>query len=51
MKKLYPLKFTSIFKEKIWGGSKLNSLFSKQFPEGKKIGEMGILPVIIFKIS
>ncbi|MDA3778786.1 MAG: mannose-6-phosphate isomerase [Bacteroidales bacterium] len=51
MKKLYPLKFTSIFKEKIWGGSKLNSLFSKQFPEGKKIGESWEISAVQNSIS
>ncbi len=35
--KLYPIKFTPILKEKIWGGSKLKQLFNKN-GEGK-IGE------------
>lgn len=36
--KLYPLKFTPIFKERIWGGNKLTSLLGKSAPEGT-IGE------------
>ncbi len=35
--KLYPIKFTPILKEKVWGGSKLKQLFDKN-GEGK-IGE------------
>lgn len=33
----YPIKFTPILKEKIWGGNKLNSLFNKA--EKNNIGE------------
>ncbi len=36
---LYPLKFTPIFKERIWGGQKLREVFNKNIPEDKKIGE------------
>lgn len=36
-KHLYPLKFTPILKEKVWGGNKLSQLFNKE--EGKNIGE------------
>ncbi len=36
---LYPLKFTPILKEKIWGGSKLNMLFNKQGDAALKLGE------------
>jgi len=35
---LYPLKFNPIFKERIWGGNKLNNVFNKNFPNGN-IGE------------
>lgn len=35
---LYPLKFTPILKDKIWGGTKLKSLFGKQ-AETDKLGE------------
>ncbi|RXQ96252.1 mannose-6-phosphate isomerase [Ancylomarina salipaludis] len=36
---LYPIKFVPIPKETIWGGNKLESLLSKDFPTNKKIGE------------
>ncbi len=39
MRKLYPLKFRPIFKERIWGGRKLQELFGKDLPKGLKIGE------------
>ncbi|MCD6565521.1 MAG: class I mannose-6-phosphate isomerase [Bacteroidales bacterium] len=36
---LYPLKFKPVFKEKIWGGNKLNTILGKNLPQNKKIGE------------
>jgi len=39
MNQLYPLKFTPIFKEKIWGGNKLNTILKKKCDKNKKIGE------------
>jgi len=39
MNQLYPLRFKSIFKEKIWGGQNLKSDLNKKIPSGKKIGE------------
>lgn len=36
---LYPLKFKSLFKERIWGGRALAEKMNKQLPDGKKIGE------------
>ena len=36
---LYPLKFEPIFKEKIWGGNKLNTILGKNLHQNKKIGE------------
>lgn len=36
---LYPLKFTPILKEKIWGGSKLNTIFNKGGEVAIKLGE------------
>jgi mannose-6-phosphate isomerase len=36
---LYPLKFKPVFKEKIWGGNKLNAILGKNLPHDKKIGE------------
>lgn len=34
-----PLFFSSIFKERIWGGSSLASALNKKLPDGKLIGE------------
>lgn len=31
---LYPLKFTPILKERIWGGNKLGTIFNKKIPAG-----------------
>ena len=39
MNNLYPLKFTPICKDKIWGGNKLHELLNKQFPELPNCGE------------
>ncbi|HAU38450.1 MAG TPA: mannose-6-phosphate isomerase [Phycisphaerales bacterium] len=36
---LYPLKFTPIYKEKIWGGRSLERLFGRRLPPGAKVGE------------
>lgn len=36
--KLYPLTFEPVYKDKIWGGRKFESLFNRTLPEGK-IGE------------
>ena len=36
---LYPLKFQPIFKERVWGGRKLEELYGKALPPGKPIGE------------
>lgn len=36
---LYPLKFTSILKEKIWGGSKIGDVFGKDVSSLKNCGE------------
>jgi mannose-6-phosphate isomerase len=36
---LYPLKFTSIPKEKVWGGNRLNTILNKEFNPTDKIGE------------
>lgn len=37
--KLYPLKFKPIFKERIWGGDALKTVFGKDLPASTKIGE------------
>jgi mannose-6-phosphate isomerase len=39
MNNLYPLKFTPICKDKIWGGNKLNQLLNKQYPDLTNCGE------------
>ncbi len=36
---LYPLKFNTIFKEKIWGGSKIKDVLGKDFSPLKNCGE------------
>jgi len=36
---LYPLKFDTIFKEKIWGGSKIKEVLGKDFSPLKNCGE------------
>jgi mannose-6-phosphate isomerase len=36
---LYPLKLKAIYKERIWGGQALKTVFGKDLPEGVKIGE------------
>lgn len=37
--KLYPLKFTPILKDKIWGGEKLGSVLDKAIGDSKNCGE------------
>jgi mannose-6-phosphate isomerase len=39
MNNLYPLKFSPICKDKIWGGNKLNKLLNKQFSQLPNCGE------------
>ena len=39
MNNLYPLKFTPICKDKIWGGNKLNELLNKEYPALPNCGE------------
>jgi mannose-6-phosphate isomerase len=36
---LYPLKFTPIFKERVWGGRNLERLYHKKLPGSAPIGE------------
>ena len=36
---LYPLVFHPLFKERVWGGRELETLFGKPLPPGKPIGE------------
>ncbi|MCX6356389.1 MAG: class I mannose-6-phosphate isomerase [Candidatus Aureabacteria bacterium] len=37
--KLYPLRFEPIYKEKVWGGDKLNTLYDRRIPPGRRMGE------------
>jgi len=39
MEGLYPLKFTPIFKDKIWGGNKIKSILNKDFGSLPNCGE------------
>ena len=39
MVKLYPLTFEPIFKERIWGGRHLETLYGKPLPLGVRVGE------------
>ncbi len=39
MRKLYPLKFKPIFKDKVWGGQRLHKLFGKDFSPLPNCGE------------
>jgi mannose-6-phosphate isomerase len=39
MEELYPLKFTPIYKDKIWGGNKINSVLNKDFGNLPNCGE------------
>ncbi|HSI90335.1 MAG TPA: type I phosphomannose isomerase catalytic subunit [Adhaeribacter sp.] len=39
MTELYPLKFKTIFKEKIWGGEKIRTILHKDFSPLKNCGE------------
>jgi mannose-6-phosphate isomerase len=36
---LYPFTFQPIFKERVWGGRKMESLYGKPLPGGRPIGE------------
>ncbi len=35
----YPLTFRPIFKERVWGGRRLQGLYKKELPQGVPIGE------------
>jgi mannose-6-phosphate isomerase len=39
MVELYPLTFEPIFKERIWGGRNLQTLYGKTLPPGRLVGE------------
>jgi len=42
-KKLYPLKFKPIFKDKIWGGHKIKTVLGKEFSPLPNCGEVWVL--------
>jgi mannose-6-phosphate isomerase len=37
--RLYPIKFEPIYKQRIWGGQQLKTVFNKNIPADEKIGE------------
>src|SRR6516164_2546342 len=39
MDSLYPLTFRPLFKERVWGGRRLEALYGKALPPGVPIGE------------
>ena len=43
MKTLYPLKFKSIYKDKIWGGRKIKDVFGKDFAPLPNCGEAWVV--------
>lgn len=43
MKKLYPLKFSPVYKDKIWGGQKINTVLNKDFSPLPNCGEVWVL--------
>jgi mannose-6-phosphate isomerase len=48
---LYPLKFTPIYKDKIWGGNKIKSLLNKDFGNLPNCGESWELSVVEGNVS
>ncbi len=48
---LYPLKFTPLFKERIWGGQSMARTMNKKLPAGKPIGESWELSAVPGDIS
>lgn len=51
MSDLYPLKFQTIFKEKIWGGKKIKSILGKDFSPLSNCGETWELSAVEGNIS
>jgi mannose-6-phosphate isomerase len=51
MSELYPLKFETVLKEKVWGGNALISRFNKGKPTSKLIGESWELSAIADNLS
>ncbi|MEO9872432.1 type I phosphomannose isomerase catalytic subunit [Ekhidna sp.] len=51
MSELYPLKFKTIFKEKLWGGQKIKTILEKDFGELENCGETWELSGVSGNIS
>lgn len=51
MSELYPLKFSTIFKEKIWGGKKIKTILGKDFGDLPNCGETWELSGVSGNIS
>ncbi|RLD59437.1 MAG: mannose-6-phosphate isomerase [Bacteroidetes bacterium] len=43
MKSIYPLKFSPVYKDKIWGGSKIKTVLGKDFSPLPNCGEVWVL--------
>jgi len=51
MEGLYPLKFTPIYKDKIWGGNKIKSILNKDFGDLPNCGESWEISAVEGNIS
>lgn len=51
MKELYPLKFKTIFKDKIWGGDKIKTILKKDFDPLPNCGETWELSAVKGNVS
>lgn len=51
MKKLYPLKFSEIYKDKVWGGNRLSSLLNKDYAPLENCGESWELSAVENNVS
>lgn len=51
MNSLYPLKFKTIFKEKIWGGDKIKTILNKDFSPLENCGETWELSAVKGNVS
>ena len=51
MAELYPLKFETVLKEKVWGGNALATRYNKKPAESEKIGESWELSAVSDNLS
>ncbi len=51
MQTIYPLKFSPIFKEKLWGGHKINHLLGKDFSPLSNCGELWAVSAVDGNVS